>query len=286
MPRTTNTQRTGTSGRLRTVSEETATSTADGRTAAEDKLWAALYAHPDATAAELAMAAGIGKSTAGKFLATWAKDGSVTRTPGTAKGGRRAADHWKITDADDYADTLDVDATADSTAEPAPDEAAKMSHTDAHQPSEPRSESSGDKPDETATPAAEDTTESTDRAAEQSTPDVDQAAAGGTPTPQLMEPGAPTDPPMKAVRLRKGALRGMVEDFLRDHRGEEFTPHAIGAALHKSAGAVFNGLEKLITEGWAVRTCDAPKRYRYHERDAASEPDTAGDTAEAGQPDG
>jgi hypothetical protein len=274
MPRTTNTLRTG---QLRAMSDETATPTTIGRTAAEDKLWAALYARPDATAAELAMAAGIGKSTAGKFLATWAKDGSVTRTPGAASGRRRAADHWKITDADDYADTLDVDATAHTIVESAPHEVADTSDVGAHQPNEPHTEAARDEPNETVTSAVEDKPVPTDLAAARSTTDGAQAPAnGGTAVPQFREAGGPTDPPVKAARLRKGALRGIVEDFLRDHPAEEFTPHAIGAALHKSAGAVFNALEKLIAEEWAVRTTNAPKRYRYHERDT--------DATEAAQP--
>src|SRR5690349_23606147 len=70
------------------------------RTDAEDKLWAALHANPNRTAADLADTAKIGKSTAQKFLVKWADDGSVTRTTGIAKGGRRAADLWAITEAD------------------------------------------------------------------------------------------------------------------------------------------------------------------------------------------
>src|SRR5436305_6244493 len=69
-----------------------------GRTAAEDKLWAALHAHPAATTGDLAAHAGIGRSTAGKILAGWASEGSVTRTSDPGPGGRRAADIWRITD--------------------------------------------------------------------------------------------------------------------------------------------------------------------------------------------
>src|SRR5437764_14820698 len=69
-----------------------------GRTAAEDKLWAALHAHPAATTGDLAAHAGIGRSTAGKILAGWASEGSVTRTSDPGPGGRRAADIWRIHD--------------------------------------------------------------------------------------------------------------------------------------------------------------------------------------------
>ncbi|MGH3833672.1 MAG: MarR family transcriptional regulator, partial [Pseudonocardiaceae bacterium] len=81
---------------LRAVSDPTPVTA--GRTAAEDKLWAALHAHPASTASDLAVHAGIGRSTAGKILAAWATDGSATRTSGPTQAGRRAADTWTITD--------------------------------------------------------------------------------------------------------------------------------------------------------------------------------------------
>ncbi|WP_146241410.1 MarR family transcriptional regulator [Actinokineospora spheciospongiae] len=62
-------------------------------------------------------------------------------------------------------------------------------------------------------------------------------------------------------RLAPGALRGMVEDHLREHPGEEFSPSAIGKALNRSSGAVHNALEKLVDNGCAMRTSDKPKRY-------------------------
>lgn len=83
---------------LRSVPEQTVA--AKVRTDSEDKLWEALHAAPNSTAADLSAAARIGKSTAQKILVKWAADGSVTRTAGTAEGGRRAADLWAITEVD------------------------------------------------------------------------------------------------------------------------------------------------------------------------------------------
>lgn len=65
---------------------------------------------------------------------------------------------------------------------------------------------------------------------------------------------------MKSARLAPGALRGLVEDHLRDQPGD-VTPNAIGKALNRSAGAVHNALEKLVESGYAVRTSDKPKKY-------------------------
>ncbi|MGB6163280.1 MAG: MarR family transcriptional regulator [Pseudonocardiaceae bacterium] len=67
--------------------------------------------------------------------------------------------------------------------------------------------------------------------------------------------------PAKAPRLGKGALRGMVEDYLAEHPGEQLSPSAIGKALNRSSGAVNNALEKLVADGYAVQTQDKPKRF-------------------------
>jgi hypothetical protein len=56
----------------------------------------ALADRPDSTAAELAKAAGIGRSTASKLLATLAAQGRVLRRPAGHHGGRRAPDHWTL----------------------------------------------------------------------------------------------------------------------------------------------------------------------------------------------
>lgn len=65
----------------------------------------------------------------------------------------------------------------------------------------------------------------------------------------------------KGPRLRKGELRSQVKDYLNNHRGKEFSPHAVGTALNRSAGAVHNALEKLVADGDAIRTQTTPKRF-------------------------
>jgi predicted transcriptional regulator len=56
----------------------------------------ALTDQPGTTAAELAAAAGIGRSTASKLLATLATQGRVVRQPRGHYGGRRAPDRWAL----------------------------------------------------------------------------------------------------------------------------------------------------------------------------------------------
>ncbi len=61
-----------------------------------EALLGALANRPGATAADLAEAAGIGRSTAGKLLASLQAEGRVVRQPGGHQGGRRAADRWTL----------------------------------------------------------------------------------------------------------------------------------------------------------------------------------------------
>jgi hypothetical protein len=65
-------------------------------TPAAQALLRALTDHPGATAAELAKAARIGRSTASKLLAALATQGQVLRQPGGLKDGRRAPDRWTL----------------------------------------------------------------------------------------------------------------------------------------------------------------------------------------------
>jgi DNA-binding MarR family transcriptional regulator len=63
-------------------------------TTTTDTVLEALEEQPDATTAELAAAAELGRSTVGKALAALEHDGRVRRTPGGQDGGRRRPDRW------------------------------------------------------------------------------------------------------------------------------------------------------------------------------------------------
>jgi hypothetical protein len=234
------------------------------RTDTEDKLWEALHTIPNSTAADLSVAAKIGKSTTQKILVKWAGDGSVTRTAGIADGGRRAADLWAITEVD----------TAEVHQSPVGTPVEDTDATDA-----PQAESDA--------PAAEsDTTEPTDNektdtaTADARTPVDAEATLPAAAEPVVVEASGPADDGgagtnvgtttrkeadtagEKNARLASGALRGMVEDYLRDHPDEEFGPTAIANALGgKSSGAVSNALDKLVDDGIAVKTKDKPRRF-------------------------
>jgi hypothetical protein len=236
----------GTGEALRAVSapvtEPIPTPAARARTATEDKLWEVLHSHPNSTAAELSVAAGIGKSTAAKILAVWGADGSVMRIGGIAEGSRRAADRWTIIDTD-----IDIDNPADAAFAEALIDAPAF--TDAANVSEAANASEGDDHSgigsNTNESGVEDTVE----------PAADAMVEGATAD------SAAETAPQKPPRLMPGMLRGMVEDFLGEHRGEEFSSSQIGTALGRSSGAVHNALETLVKTGSAVKTQDVPKRF-------------------------
>lgn len=253
------------------------------RTDAEDALWAALHANPDSTATDLSKAAKIGKSTAQKILTRWAGDGTVTRTAGIPDGGRRSADRWAITPdaADTPADTeqdrgvapVDDTATAD-TPQPTPDTTDTTPAGGADpEPTEsaPTATAPADTapadtaPADTAPVDTEADTAATDNAAETVAPvDVEPVAE----TAEAMVDGAASN---ATARLAPGALRGMVEDHLRDHPDQEFSPVEIARKLGgKSSGAVSNALDKLVTDKIAVQTKERPKRFALAPKEATA----------------
>lgn len=294
MSNTTRTRQTTTSSSARTLRSVPDQNTAAIRRAdTEDKLWAALHAHPNSTAVDLSAAAKLGKSTAQKILAKWAADGTVTRTAGIAKDGRRAPDLWAITDTDTTADDTTSDpGSAHST--PVPANTAKDELPAQVIPD--TAEAGGAAPEEASTESAgSDTVDHADEA-----PDATNTAATDMvdTEPVTVEPaqagnssatvnGTPNDSPAaddgnaaingsrktKPERLAPGALRGMVEDYLRDHPDEEFGPTAIAKALDgKSSGAVSNALDKLVVVGIAVKTKDQPRRFALAVAEHDSDP--------------
>jgi hypothetical protein len=203
-----------------------------GRTAAEDKLWAALHAHPATTTGDLAAHAGIGRSTAGKILAGWATEGSVTRASEPGPGGRRAADTWRISDTtqDQLIAAVAPDHPEGETTGVVPDAAVDIAGEGGSGEITASDPGPGEQPPTSTTPTG-------------AAPPLDGAAPG------------------QSTRLGKGALRGMVEDYLTGRAGAELSPSVIGKALGRSSGAVSNALDKLVADGYAVQTQDKPKRF-------------------------
>jgi len=197
----------------------------------KDALWAVIGTTPQ-SAAELAAAASISASRTRKILKQWVSDGSVTHT--TDPHTPRAAAQWAIT-------TTHPDNSTD-TNEPVPEQ----QHPD----------------DPTAAPATTDYTTSIEAVSELPavSEELDTAATPVFPGPHPEQES--TDGGSGQGKLAPGALRGLVEDHLRDHPEHEFTPHQIGKALHgRSAGAVHNALVTLTKTGVAHQTCQRPKKF-------------------------
>ncbi|GAA4878962.1 hypothetical protein [Saccharopolyspora cebuensis] len=238
--------------------EKNFSSQQDGpRTETETRVWAALSAEPQTTE-QLARDAGVGKSTAGKALARWSKNGAITRTTGP---GPRHPALWSRPETGGQHGTAHA---PEAVTEPGPTEAQVNGvETD--------SDGGADEP-LAAEPGANATAHTAPESEE--TPLVSDGPEAGTTAetaPESAEaplavdvpeadPGASQEaaPP---ERLAPGALHGLVEDFLREHPGQEFGPSQIGKALHRSSGAVNNALEKMTTKGVVVKTREAPKRF-------------------------
>jgi hypothetical protein len=66
----------------------------------------------------------------------------------------------------------------------------------------------------------------------------------------------------RAPATRPGALRDLVEEHLRKFPDAAFTPHQVGKVLTRSAGAVANALDKLVSLGIAQMVTEKPRSYR------------------------
>ena len=85
----------------------------------------------------------------------------------------------------------------------------------------------------------------------------------------------------RAPATRPGALRDLVEDHLRKFPDAAFTPHQVGKVLTRSAGAIANALDKLVSLGTAELTSGKPRSYRL--APAAPSADAAGDAGPSAQ---
>ena len=247
----------------------------------EDKVRAALTDNPGSTTATLAMAGGVGRSTAAKLLARWDRDGTAIRTAGD---GPRNPDTWTLAPSTSDTDDAQTDTTGHSTDQPTDDtdidgtvedprtteaatDAAPDSTAEDTTAAVPGPETGSDADDTTADTAG-DTPAPPDGDGTIPPPDtapVDPVDGATEPEPSsaaapVVSESADTAPTDKD-RLPKGGLRALVEEYLTEHPGESFGPAKIGKELSRSGGAVNNALEKLVTDGYAIKTCEAPKRF-------------------------
>lgn len=247
-----------------------------GLTGAPATTYTELVNSPGTTSAELALAAGLGRSTTQKALTTLEEHGLAVRTPGGHEGARRTPDRWS----------------------PAP---AHTRDEEQAQPAEVSEPNVNDADTETTTPAPEGATAPSgatqddvpDTLAEaevsQGTVDSGEDAHAEVPEPTPCEPDQPDEPSAttapvagQRARLAPGALRQLVIDHLAAHPAEAFTATKISRVIEKSSGAIANVcgssgdsgepevtdgavmsvLEELVSEGRVVRDgADAGEPY-------------------------
>jgi hypothetical protein len=220
--------------------------TTGAKTTSVETVLDALRQHPDATAAELAEHASIGRSTATRTLGNLETQGRVTRQRGKAEAGSRTTpDHWAL-----VPDTLTDPAETEQqpeTEEPDTNMSASQDEDHAGQDAPPSS-------------AAADTANAETEAT----------------TTDAAEPTSKDSSP----RLQPGELRALVHAWLAERPGQEFTPTKIGKELGRSAGAVGNALATMTDAGEVTQTSAKPRKYIL-----ASQPsetaETDGETAKA-----
>ncbi|MFR9774341.1 hypothetical protein [Nocardia sp. SC052] len=233
----------------------------------EKAVWAVLGDNPGFTIDELAGAAGISASTTRRILTGW-------ESVGTARSHRnaenpRAAKTWTTAEP-----TTSAEPAAPEPADTAP---ADMGAPDAAEPVEPAADDATE-PETGSAPAESDATNRPDSGTAPADPGPDAALPESAPAAPTADetavpstdgpaptPDAAAGGPETTERLASGALRGLVEQWLHDHAGEEFTPHQIGKALGRSAGAVHNALVSLTKSEISRQTCAAPKRFALAE---------------------
>ncbi|MGY2090690.1 hypothetical protein ACW9HO_23935, partial [Nocardia gipuzkoensis] len=218
------------------------------------------------TTAALAETAGIGLSTARRLLTQWETAGCAQSH--TDPNSPRAAKTWTT--------GAGAPATIEPEPEPEPEPAAPADPAPVeHATPEPVSPEPVTRADPApATPAPADPTDEAAAPVPDVPADPDITADTALAAPTGDDPATPvpvTPAPADATaaaheestveRLPAGALRGQVEDFLRENPGKEFTPHQIGKALERSSGAVHNALVTLTKNGTAHQTSTAPKKF-------------------------
>lgn len=225
----------------------------DEQTPAVRGVYAALTAHPGSTAAELADLAGVGRSTATKALTTLETAGHTKRTSTVRTAtGRRTPDHWQST------------VTKTATAKRTPKTAVKESITSR----------TGTRPRVTAPSTAP-------------LSGVRASGRASDPTPPPAPDAAPTRPPVALPdgKLRNGELTQLVMDQLQAAPAQEWTVRDLWKILDRSQGAISNALERATLNGTAIRTCEAPRRYRLTAAPAAAPAEPSdGELVTAGAP--
>ncbi|MGW2665949.1 MarR family transcriptional regulator [Nocardia tengchongensis] len=231
----------------------------DTRTAQESAVWQALTAAPGASAVELARATSVPKSAVSKILGQWAGDDRIVRAN---NGDDRTGFRWRIADQQTAPGTGSTAADPDTratTGAPAPAEAAAKATTADTTPSADHDSNADAAVPQTPTP-----TDVKAMGPDAAAGEGDSALGTATVVVGVCSTCG-LSPKRQPRESQAGVLRGKVEDFLREHPTEEFTPGQIAKALGgKSSGAVYNACFALVGKFVAEYTCERPNKFRLH----------------------
>ncbi|MEV8023035.1 helix-turn-helix domain-containing protein [Streptomyces sp. NPDC086554] len=243
------------------------------------------------TVTELALAAGVGRSTAGKALTALEQRGLAVRTPGGHDGPRRTPDRWRAapTHTTSNDDGSSDQEPANTPPKPAVTETQEPVGNTTEQESAPADETATDTPatpddnstDAAPVPPAEAQQDTEHSNTDNGDTDDDSGGKDGphdkdgnsdrrdekTPAPQASTnrqtpPAETITLPGGKKRLVPGALRQMVIDHLQAHPDEAFTATKISRVIEKSSGAIANALVTLARQGIAEHVSERPRTYR------------------------
>ncbi|GAA1279400.1 helix-turn-helix domain-containing protein [Streptomyces aureus] len=238
-----------------------------GLTGAPAAIYTALISNPGATATELALAAGIGRSTAGKALTALEEHGLAIREEGERTGARRTPDRWRCaqsepTDTEMSDETINTTPNAPTATEPASPDETSNTNASPVPVDEPDSEAAAKASAPGVAPHAPDVNDHAE------TPDPDEAPTNVEPSKPATEQAARTSATMPVpvlaprTRLAPGALRQRVIDHLQAHPEEAFTATRISRVIERSSGAIANALAILARQGIAEQISDTPRTFR------------------------
>ncbi|WP_405408560.1 helix-turn-helix domain-containing protein [Streptomyces decoyicus] len=235
-----------------------------------------------ATVIEIALAAGVGKSTAGRALPLLEQRGLAVRIPGGHNGPCRMPDVWytaapahKATgtqDNDNAPMPVQPEPSADDTTEPAnsatefEDSSPEETAPDTREPDTDSTDTCiGTEPSTAPDDPSQDTEhdDNGDDTSDDGTHSEEDSSSGPTPHESSEPPTAPApSAPSAEGRLAPGALRQMVINHLQAHPDEAFTATRISRIIEKSSGAIANALDKLVTQEIAEQVNDRPRTFR------------------------
>ncbi|MGW6482179.1 helix-turn-helix domain-containing protein [Streptomyces sp. NPDC055059] len=238
-------------------------------TGAPAAVYTELITSPGATVAELALAASIGRSTAGKALTTLEQQGLAIREEGERTGPRRTPDRWRSAQSEDTG-SGEVVVTTDNSVSATPDESSATNSGGTENVAETgTSPIPADEPNAGATaqtaaqdeaPRASKTNKDTVAADEACTDPAATKPPAESPTCHAAtEPVAVLAP---KTRMAPGALRQKVIDHLQAHPDDAFTATRISRVIERSSGAIANALATLTRQGIAEQVSDTPRTYR------------------------